>query len=60
MDKGGTRIRPATEHDVEALGRLGALLMRAHYAFDPRLFMGQYVEVSQTVHIFNAGVTLEW
>jgi ribosomal protein S18 acetylase RimI-like enzyme len=39
METGGTRIRPATEHDVEALGRLGALLMRAHYAFDPRRFM---------------------
>jgi ribosomal protein S18 acetylase RimI-like enzyme len=39
MVEGGTRIRPATEHDVEALGRLGALLMRTHYAFDPRRFM---------------------
>src|SRR5262245_11524294 len=39
MEEGGTRIRPATEHDVEALGRLGALLMRAHYAFDQRRFM---------------------
>jgi GNAT superfamily N-acetyltransferase len=35
----GTLIRPANEGDVAALGRLGALLMRTHYAFDPRRFM---------------------
>ena len=32
----------------------------AHYGFDPRLTNGSFVEVSQTVHIFNAGMTLEW
>lgn len=36
----------------------------AHYGFDPkRVAAGttqDYVEVSQTVHVFNAGVTLEW
>ena len=43
---------------------LGFDYFNAHYAFDPRRVGGvagpTYVEVSQTVHIFNAGVTLEW
>jgi len=32
-------IRPATEADVPALGRLGASLMRLHYAFDQQRFI---------------------
>ena len=32
-------IRRATEADAPALGRLGALLLRAHHAFDPQRFM---------------------
>jgi ribosomal protein S18 acetylase RimI-like enzyme len=32
-------IRLATPADLPALGRLGALLMRAHYEFDPQRFM---------------------
>jgi GNAT superfamily N-acetyltransferase len=32
-------IRRATEADLPALGRLGALLMQVHYAFDPQRFM---------------------
>jgi ribosomal protein S18 acetylase RimI-like enzyme len=32
-------IRPATEPDLPALGRLGASLMRTHYAFDQERFM---------------------
>src|SRR5262245_39956613 len=32
-------IRPATESDLPALGRLGALLMRTHYAFDRKRFL---------------------
>jgi ribosomal protein S18 acetylase RimI-like enzyme len=32
-------IRRATSADLPALGRLGALLMRAHYGFDPARFM---------------------
>ena len=32
-------IRRATTNDLPALGRLGALLLRAHYAFDPHRFM---------------------
>jgi ribosomal protein S18 acetylase RimI-like enzyme len=32
-------IRPATQADIPALGRLGATLMRTHYAFDPARFL---------------------
>jgi ribosomal protein S18 acetylase RimI-like enzyme len=32
-------IRRAAPEDLDALGRLGALLMRAHYEFDPKRFM---------------------
>ena len=32
-------IRRATEADASALGRLGALLLRAHHAFDAQRFM---------------------
>jgi ribosomal protein S18 acetylase RimI-like enzyme len=32
-------IRPAVTGDVPILGRLGALLVRAHHAFDPSRFM---------------------
>jgi len=32
-------IRLATPADLPALGRLGALLMRTHYEFDPQRFM---------------------
>ena len=45
---------------------LGLDYFNAHYAFDPALKSGvapapnQYVEVAQTVHVVNAGVTLEW
>jgi ribosomal protein S18 acetylase RimI-like enzyme len=33
------RIRPAAASDEEALGRLGAALMRQHHAADPRRFI---------------------
>lgn len=32
-------IRPAADADLPALGRLGASLMRVHYAFDSRRFL---------------------
>ena len=32
-------IRRAERHDAGALGRLGAMLMRTHYAFDPQRFL---------------------
>lgn len=35
----GAVIRRAQQSDVEALGRLGALLLRTHYAFDPQRFI---------------------
>jgi ribosomal protein S18 acetylase RimI-like enzyme len=35
----GIAIRPATRADLPALGRLGALLLRTHYQFDPQRFM---------------------
>ena len=33
------QIRKAEPRDLEALGRLGAMLMRAHYAFDRQRFL---------------------
>jgi GNAT superfamily N-acetyltransferase len=32
-------IRQAERRDLEPLGRLGAMLMRTHYAFDPQRFL---------------------
>jgi ribosomal protein S18 acetylase RimI-like enzyme len=32
-------VRRATEADTQQLGRLGALLMRTHYTFDPKRFL---------------------
>lgn len=32
-------IRKAEQRDLEALGRLGAMLMRTHYEFDPHRFL---------------------
>jgi ribosomal protein S18 acetylase RimI-like enzyme len=32
-------IRAAERRDLEALGRLGAMLMRTHYAYDPLRFL---------------------
>jgi GNAT superfamily N-acetyltransferase len=32
-------IRPAEPRDIPALGRLGGMLMRIHYAFDPHRFL---------------------
>jgi ribosomal protein S18 acetylase RimI-like enzyme len=34
-----TFIRPATRDDVPALGRLGALMVTTHHAFDPMRFI---------------------
>jgi ribosomal protein S18 acetylase RimI-like enzyme len=35
----GVSVRRAVEADLPALGRLGAKLLRTHYAFDPLRFM---------------------
>jgi hypothetical protein len=62
-------IRSHTGISTGVFHRLGDVVLgldyfNAHYAFDPRLVSSpsgnRFVEVSQTVHIFNAGVTLEW
>lgn len=34
-----TTIRRAEPRDLESLGRLGAMLMQTHYAFDPKRFL---------------------
>ena len=34
-----TVVRKAERRDLDSLGRLGAMLMRLHYAFDPRRFL---------------------
>ena len=39
MQTNDTVIRRATKADLPALGRLGALLVQTHYAFDPHRFM---------------------
>ncbi|HVE71848.1 MAG TPA: hypothetical protein VNI54_10800 [Thermoanaerobaculia bacterium] len=33
-------IRKADRSDVDSLGRLGAMLVRTHYTFDPLRFLG--------------------
>jgi ribosomal protein S18 acetylase RimI-like enzyme len=33
-------VRPATQADIAALGRLGALLVAVHHEFDPERFIG--------------------
>ena len=39
MSSPAVLIRPATSADLEALGRLGALLVRTHHDFDPDRFI---------------------
>ena len=38
-DTSGITIRPASSADLEAIGRLGALLVRTHHDFDPQRFI---------------------
>src|SRR5688572_27869057 len=40
-------IRLATPNDLPALGRLGALLMRTHYEFDPQRFMNARTDAAE-------------
>ena len=40
-------IRLATPADLPALGRLGALLMRTHYEFDPQRFMSAGADAAE-------------
>jgi ribosomal protein S18 acetylase RimI-like enzyme len=44
-------IRPAAPADLPALGRLGALLVRLHHAFDPARFVAA---PSRTEHLYAA------
>jgi ribosomal protein S18 acetylase RimI-like enzyme len=39
MSDSAVSIRPAAPTDAQALGRLGALLVRTHYDFDPKRFI---------------------
>ncbi|MCM2257873.1 MAG: GNAT family N-acetyltransferase [Vicinamibacteria bacterium] len=41
------RVRRAEARDVEALGRLGAMLVRAHHAFDADRFMAPEAGIEQ-------------
>ncbi|MFL5487164.1 MAG: GNAT family N-acetyltransferase [Gemmatimonadaceae bacterium] len=41
------RIRPATQADVKTIGRLGALLVRAHHEFDPQRFIAASPRTAQ-------------
>jgi len=60
-----TGISAGLFHRIDSVV-LGLDYFNAHYAFDPALKSGAagsapaYVEVKQTVHTVNAGVTLEW
>ena len=38
-DRPAVAIRRAKKEDLEAVGRLGALLVRTHHGFDPKRFM---------------------
>jgi len=40
-------IRRAEEADLPAVGKLGALLVRAHFAFDPKRFMAPGVALEE-------------
>jgi ribosomal protein S18 acetylase RimI-like enzyme len=40
-------VRPATRKDLPELGKLGALLLRAHYGFDPKRFMAPGADPEQ-------------
>src|SRR5437870_395220 len=40
-------IRPATLQDVAALGRLGAMLVRAHHEFDAQRFLPATAETER-------------
>lgn len=45
-------IRPAAPSDLEALGRLGALLLRTHHDFDPDRFIAETPRTEQGYRSF--------
>ena len=51
-------IRPATHADMQAVGRLGALLIKTHYDFDPDRFIPASLESPQRYGSF-LGTQLE-
>jgi ribosomal protein S18 acetylase RimI-like enzyme len=50
-----TRIRRATPEDLPAIGRLGAHLLRTHYAFDAQRFMAPGSAPEEAYSRFLAG-----
>ena len=44
---GAVAIRPATRADLPALGRLGAMLVQTHHAFDARRFIPATAQTEQ-------------
>ncbi len=58
MDDASVDIRPATRADLPAIGRLGALLVRTHHAFDSQRFIAA---TPQTEHAYASflGTQLE-
>ncbi len=51
-------IRSAEKRDAETLGRLGAMLMRVHYAFDPQRFL-QPGESAESGYAWFLGSVME-
>ena len=49
-------IRKAERRDADALGRLGAMLMRTHYAFDPKRFLAPMEGSERGYASFLAGM----
>ena len=49
-------IRRAEPRDAETLGRLGAMLMRTHYAFDPQRFLAPMEGSERGYASFLAGL----
>ncbi len=47
-----TTLRPATASDIEAIGRLGALLVRTHHDFDPQRFIAATSETADAYGSF--------
>ena len=51
-----TTIRKATPADTDALGRLGAMLIRAHYDFDSKRFLPPREGIEHGYGAFLAGI----
>jgi hypothetical protein len=52
-------IRAAERRDADALGRLGALLMRAHYAFERLGFRRTMIEMTREAGVSSTPTTRE-